>query len=69
MLYAMTEEPQQVNPTKVRQGLAVVAMVVLMAGVLFLAIDDAFGKAIMFAVAAIALVRAYLLSRSLRKGT
>lgn len=66
----MTDEPtpQQVNPTKVRQGLALISVVVLIACVLFVVIDDAPGKAMMLVVAGIALVRAFLLSRSLRQG-
>jgi hypothetical protein len=56
------------DPRKVRIGLAMISVVVLAAVVLFLVIDDAIGRAIMFAVAALGIVRAYLLSRSLRDG-
>jgi hypothetical protein len=35
--------------------------------VLFAVIDDPIGRALMFAVAALGIVRAYLLSRSLRR--
>jgi hypothetical protein len=51
---------------KVRIGLATITLVVLVAVVLFVLIDDPIGRAIMFGVAAVGLFRAYLLSRSLR---
>lgn len=62
------EEPidARPDPRKVRLGLAVVGVVLVVALVLLLVIDSAFGKAVMFAIAAVALVRAYLLSRWLR---
>lgn len=56
----------RLDPRKVRVGLAVVGVVLVVALVLLLVIDSAFAKAIMFAIAAVALVRAYLLSRWLR---
>ena len=45
----------------------VVSAVVIVAVVLILVIDDPFGRAVMFAVAALAVVRAFLLTRSLRQ--
>ncbi len=62
------DEPDdaRLDPRKVRFGLAVVGVVLVIALVLLLIVDSAFGKAIMFAIAAVALVRAYLLSRWLR---
>ena len=58
----------QVDRRKVRIGLAMISLVVVVALVLFFLIDDALGRALMFAVAALGIVRAYLLSRSLRRG-
>jgi hypothetical protein len=56
------------DPRKVRIGLAMISAVVLVAALLFVVLDDAVGRAIMFAVAALGIVRAFLLSRSLRDG-
>jgi hypothetical protein len=53
---------------KIRIGLAMVSVVVVAAIVLMLVVDSALGRAIMFAVAVTALVRAFLLSRALRRG-
>lgn len=62
------DEPSgaRVDRRKVRAGLVVVGAVVVAALVLMVAIEGAFAKAVMFGVAAVALVRAYLLSRWLR---
>lgn len=57
----------QLNPRKVRAGLALVVLVMVVSVVLLLNIDDPLGKAVMVAVALIAVVRAFLLTRSLRK--
>jgi hypothetical protein len=54
------------NPRKVRIGLAIVGVVLVVAIVLLLVVESPVGKAVMFAIAAVALVRAYLLSRWLR---
>lgn len=56
----------RLDPRKVRFGLALVGIVLVVALVLLLIIDSAFGKAIMVAIVAVAVVRAYLLSRWLR---
>jgi hypothetical protein len=45
-----------------------ISVVVLVAAVLFVTLDDAVGRSIMFAVAVLGIVRAFLLSRSLRRG-
>ena len=58
----------QVDPRKVRIGLAMISVVVLVAVVLFVVIDDPVGRAVMFAVAVLGIVRAFLLTRSLRRG-
>jgi hypothetical protein len=65
----MTEPtPAQIDPRKVRAGLVLVTLIVLVAAVLVVVIDDALGRSVMFAVALLGVVRAYLLSRSLRRG-
>jgi hypothetical protein len=64
----MTEPSDpQIDRRKVRIGLAIISLVVVVAVVLFAVIDDPIGRALMFAVAALGIVRAYLLSRSLRR--
>ena len=64
----MTEPSDpQIDRRMVRIGLAIISLVVVVAVVLFAVIDDPIGRALMFAVAALGIVRAYLLSRSLRR--
>ena len=63
----MTENDPELNPRKVRVGLALVSVVVIVAVVLFVVIEDPFGRAVMFGVAAIGVIRAFLLTRSLRR--
>jgi hypothetical protein len=64
----MTESSApQPDHRKVRAGLAVISIVVIVAAVLFVVVDDPIGRSIMFAVAILGIVRAYLLSRSLRQ--
>lgn len=55
------------DPRKVRMGLALICGVVVVALGAMAVIDDPFGRALMFAVAATAFVRAYLLFRWLRR--
>jgi hypothetical protein len=52
--------------TKIRIGLAMIGVVILAGLVGVFAIDAAVGKAVMFAIVLTALVRAYMLYRSLR---
>lgn len=60
--------PGAPNPRKVRAGLAIICVVVVIAvGGLFV-IPSAVGKAVMLAVAVSAFVRAALLVRALRRG-
>ena len=61
------ETQQEMSPAKVRIGLAVIGVVLAVALVLIAVIDSPAGKALMFAIAATALVRAFLLYRSLRR--
>lgn len=58
----------EIDPRKVRIGLALISLVVLVAVGLLFVIDDGIGRAIMFAVALSGIIRAYLLTRSLRQG-
>ena len=57
----------QLDRRKVRIGLAMISVVVAAAIVLLFVIDDPFGRAVMFAVAALGVIRAFLLTRSLRR--
>ncbi|HLM63814.1 MAG TPA: hypothetical protein VK306_05920 [Acidimicrobiales bacterium] len=55
-----------VNVTKVRIGLAIIGVVIAAALVTMFAVDAPAGKAVMFAIALTALVRAFMLYRSLK---
>jgi hypothetical protein len=67
MMVGMTEPTgDQRDIRKVRIGLAIISVVVVIAVVALFLVDAAIGKAIMFAVAATAFVRAYGLVRWLR---
>ena len=61
------ETPQERSVTKVRIGLALIGVVILVALVMAVVVEAPVGKAVMFAIALTALVRAYLLYRSLRQ--
>jgi hypothetical protein len=56
----------EVDRRKVRMGLALVTLVVLVALVLAFVIDTAIGRSVMLAIALVGIVRAFLLSRALR---
>jgi len=56
----------QINRNKVRLGLAIVGLVLVVALVMVAVVESPAGKAVMFAIALTALVRAFLLARSLR---
>ena len=64
----MPEPDRQPDPRKVRAGLIVISLVVLAAAVLVVVVDDPLGRGVMVAVAALGIVRAFLLTRSLRRG-
>ena len=67
-LSAMADEtPTEISPTRVRIGLAVLVIVLAVALVMVAVVDAPAGKALMFAIAATVLVRAFLLYRSLRR--
>ena len=63
----MAADDPNVDARKVRAGLFLITGVVLVAAVLAVVIDDPLGRAIMLGVAGVAIVRAFLLSRSLRR--
>ncbi len=62
-----TDESPQPNLAKVRIGLAMITVVVVAAIVLVFVVEAAAGKAVMFAIATLGVVRAYLLMRDLRR--
>ena len=63
----MTEPESELDPRKVRIGLLMISIVVVVAVVLLFVVDDPFGRAVMLGVAAIGVIRAFLLARSLRR--
>ena len=60
------QEPQ-IDRRKIRIGLALIVVVVIAAVILMFVVEAPAGKAVMFAIAVTAFVRAFLLSRSLRR--
>lgn len=58
----------QVDRRRVRLGLAIIGLVLVVALVMVAVVESPAGKAVMFAIALTALVRAFLLARSLRAG-
>ena len=63
---SLSDEPA-VNPRKVRLGLALICVVVLVAVGLFVVIESPAGKALMLAIAVTVVVRAFLIYRSIRR--
>ena len=61
------ETPPQRSVAKVRIGLALIGVVILVALVMIAVIEAPAGKAVMLAIALTAFVRAYLLYRDLRR--
>jgi hypothetical protein len=61
------ETPQERSVVKVRIGLALIGVVILVALVMVAVVEAPAGKALMFAIALTAMVRAYLLYRDLRR--
>jgi hypothetical protein len=59
-------EDPQVDRRKVRMGLALIGLVLVVSLVMVAVVEAPAGKALMVAIALTALVRAYLLARSLR---
>lgn len=62
----MPDEPTM-NPAKVRIGLAMISVVVLVAVFMFFVVEAPAGKALMFAIAVTAFVRVAMLVRALRR--
>ncbi|HET6948961.1 MAG TPA: hypothetical protein VFI47_01195 [Acidimicrobiales bacterium] len=58
---------EETNVAKVRIGLGLICVVVVAAIAMMIVIESPAGKAVMFAIAVTALVRFYLLYRSLRR--
>ena len=63
----MSQPEPALDPRKVRIGLLIISIVVVVAIVLLFVIDDPFGRAVMLGVAALGVIRAFLLARSLRR--
>ena len=61
------ETPQERSVVKVRIGLALIGVVILVALAMVAVVEAPAGKALMFAIALTAMVRAYLLYRDLRR--
>jgi hypothetical protein len=66
---AMSEPlADQPDRRRVRLGLALISVVVVVAVVMFFVVPEAPGKALMLVIAVIAVVRMYMLARWLRSG-
>jgi hypothetical protein len=63
----MTSSTAQYDPRKIRIGLVLIAIVFIASVVLFVVVDDTVGRAIFFALAVLAIARAVLLVRWLRR--
>ncbi|HKY65169.1 MAG TPA: hypothetical protein VJM49_02320 [Acidimicrobiales bacterium] len=60
-------EQQEIDPRKVRIGLAMVVAVVVIALALLTVVDSNLVRAVMAGIALLGIVRAYLLYRSIRR--
>jgi hypothetical protein len=60
--------PAEIDPKRIRLGLAIVSVVFLVSLVLAAIINDPLGRAVMAAIALSAIIRAGLLIRSVRQG-
>lgn len=63
--HAMSQ--QEMDPRKVRVGLAIIVAVVVVALVLMAVVDSNVARAVMAGIALLGIVRAYLLYRSIRR--
>ena len=61
------DAPTEIDRTKIRIGLAMIGIVVVAAMIGVAVIDAGAGKALMFAIVVLGLVRLFLLTRSLRQ--
>jgi hypothetical protein len=57
---------QQLDPRKVRTGLAIIVITVVIAVALFAVVDSTLVRAVMAGIAVLGVVRAFLLYRSIR---
>lgn len=62
----MSDEPKM-SPGKVRIGLAMISVVVVVAIAMFFVVEAPAGKAVMFAIALTAFVRLTMLARAVRR--
>lgn len=60
------DTPSEIDRRKIRMGLGLITVVVVVSIVLFFAVGSPLGKAVMLAIAVTALYRAFRLTRSLR---
>ena len=60
--------PDEMDPRKVRIGLAMVAAVVVVAVALATIVDSPLARAVMVGIAVLGIIRAFLLYRSVRRG-
>lgn len=63
----MADVPPELDRSRIRIGLAMITIVMIVALVMIAVIDSGVGKAVMFGVAFLAFVRLFLLARSLRR--
>lgn len=59
------DTPPEIDPRKIRMGLGLITVVVVVSIVLLFAVGSPLGKAVMFAIAVTAFYRAFRLTRSL----
>ncbi len=62
----VTDPAPELDRRKIGIGLAMISLVMVVALVLASVIDSTVGRAVMFGIAAVAFVRLFLLTRSLR---
>ena len=63
----VTDATPEIDPRKVRIGVALISVIFVVAVVLFFVADDTLGRAIFFAVAVACLIRMWLLVRWVRR--
>lgn len=64
----MDDQDPQIDRTRIRLGLALIGVVFAVSVVMVFAVSALPGKALMFAIAVTAFVRAFRLTRSIRQG-
>jgi uncharacterized membrane protein len=64
----MPEDPSdEYDPRRIRAGLIILGVVVLVAAVLAIALDDGLARLVMFAIVVFTVARMYLLTRRIRR--